>query len=194
MDVFDSPEKVVLFLLLFLPGFISMKVYEMFTPWGKIDFTKKWMEAVVYSSLNFIALSWFIVFVQTCTCLSKTLYFIDLILIGVIFPALWGYLYFRLSRTETFAKYIKSPYPTSWDYFFNKKEYCWVILHLKNGEKIGGKFYEKSYASAHPDKEQIYLEEVWELDKDTDEFIGPFIGTKGMLISNDEISYIEFFE
>lgn len=202
MEVFDSPEKLsslenlIIFILFFLPGFIMMKVYEMFTPWGKIDFTKRWMEAIAYSTLNFIFFSWLIVIIHTndFPANHKIWYSILLILIGVIAPVLWGFLYFRLSRTKKFEEFTKSPYPSCWDYFFSKGENFWVILHLKNGEKIGGRFDTKSYASAYPTKEQIYLEEVWELDKDTDEFIEPYFGTKGMLISNDEITYIEFFK
>jgi hypothetical protein len=196
MNPLDSPEKLILFLLFFLPGFITLKIYEMFTPWGKIDFTKRWLEAIAYSALNFIALSWLIAIVITNKFSEnhEVLYPVLLILIGIICPALWGFLYFKLSRTKKFAKYTKSPFPSCWDFFFSRKDHCWVILHLKDGKKVGGKFDTDSYASAYPDKEQIYLEEVWELNQKTDEFIFPHKDSKGLLISNEEIKFVEFIK
>ena len=193
---FEELDKLLLFLLFFVPGFITMKAYEMFTPWGKIDFSKRWLEAVAYSALNFIALSWLIFIVHNNKFFtnSKFWYTIGIIVIGIIFLALWGYLFFRVTRAKTFEKYTKSPYPTCWDMFFSSKESYWVILHLKNGEKVGGKYDSESYATAFPTKEQIYLEEVWKLDEETDEFIGPYDDSKGILISNDEIQYLEFFK
>ena len=40
-----------------------------------------------------------------------------------------------------------------------------MIIHLKDGRRIGGRFDENSSASSFPAKEQIYIEEVWELDE-----------------------------
>ena len=53
-----------------------------------------------------------------------------------------------------------------WDYVFSRRQAYWVIVHLRDGRKIGGRFDRKSFASSYPADEQIYIEEVWRLDED----------------------------
>jgi hypothetical protein len=81
----------------------------------------------------------------------------------------------------------------SWDYVFGKRNPFWIIVHLKNGQKIGGFFGDESFASSNPADEQIYLEEVWVLDDDG-RFLSPAEGSRGIIIMNDEIRAVEFFE
>ncbi len=68
-----------------------------------------------------------------------------------------------------------------------------MIVHLKDGRKIGGKYDENSFASSSPAEEQIYLEEVWRLDK-KGAFIEPTERSKGMIIFKEEILSVEFFK
>ena len=57
MDIW-SAGKLALFLIFFLPGFISMKIYDLLVPGEPRDFTKSLLEAISYSTLNFAALFW----------------------------------------------------------------------------------------------------------------------------------------
>jgi len=63
---------------------------------------------------------------------------------------------------------------------------------LKDGRKIGGKYHKNSFTSSYPVEEQIYLEEVWELDENED-FKRVIDRTEGMIISRDEILSVELF-
>jgi hypothetical protein len=67
-----------------------------------------------------------------------------------------------------------------------------VIINLKNGEKIGGVYGPNSFASSFPRKEQVYLEQLWQVDKNG-KFIQAMIQTNGVLVSIDEIKTIEFY-
>ena len=46
-------DKVLLFLVLVLPGFVSIKVYSNLIASDKIDFSKSIIEAICFSALNF---------------------------------------------------------------------------------------------------------------------------------------------
>ena len=56
-----------------------------------------------------------------------------------------------------------------------------------------GRFDTNSFASSYPAKEQIYLEEVWELGEKGN-FVKRIDRSKGIVILGDEIVAIEFFE
>ena len=64
MDIWNV-DKLTLFLIFFLPGFISMKVYGLMVPGEPRDFSKSVLEAISYSTLNFAVLFWLIIFIHT---------------------------------------------------------------------------------------------------------------------------------
>ena len=86
-----------------------------------------------------------------------------MIMVGV--SACWPFLFLRLSTWRPIAKHLLHPIRKPWDYVFGKREPFWIIVHLQNGQKIGGRFGIGSFASSDPAHEQIYLEEVWVLDE-----------------------------
>ena len=89
-------------------------------------------------------------------------------------------------------RHLVSPWSTPWDYFFSKRQGRWVIVHPKDGRRIGGAYGGKSYVSSSPAEEQIYLEEVWTLGENG-EFLGPVESTAGIIIFHDQILAVEFF-
>ncbi len=58
---------------------------------------------------------------------------------------------------------------------------------------IGGFFGEGSYATAYPDEGNIYLKAVYNMNNDGT-FSDPVELTKGLLITKDQYTYIEFFD
>jgi len=52
MDIFDS-ETLRMIVIFFVPGFISMKVYDLCFPSERRDFSKSVLEAVSFSFINF---------------------------------------------------------------------------------------------------------------------------------------------
>ena len=193
MDIWDI-DKLFLFLVFILPGFISLVVYDFLIPSIKRDFSKSIIEIICFSTLNFIVLSILIYvnyqydFYHSCLFL----FFPSLLIIFLVMPALWPIIFIKISNTELFKKYFIHPIAKPWDYFFGKKEAAWVIVHLKNGKMIGGLYSKDSFASSYPDKEQIYLEEVWRVDNNG-AFISKVDRTKGIVIIGEDISSIEFF-
>ena len=194
MDIWQI-DKLALFLVFFIPGFISIRIYDLLVPSERRDFSKYLFEAIGYSSLNFAALLWLIILIHSENFYvhCKILYFIFLFIIIFIIPILWPILFLKLSTWTPIARYIIHPIQKPWDYIFGKKEAFWVIIHLKNGRKIGGRYDTNSFSSSYPSEEQIYLEELWKLDENGI-FIESIERSKGIIVSSNDILSIEFFK
>lgn len=194
MDIWQT-DKLILFLIFFIPGFVSLKIYDLLIPGQQRDFSKSLVEVVGYSALNYAALSWLIIWLYSGNFYQeKRVWFIvSVVFIVLIVPAVWPVLFTRLWKWRPIARYIVHPIKKPWDYIFGKREPYWVIVHLKDGRKIGGKFGEESFASSFPAEEQIYMEEVWELDEEG-KFKIPIERSAGIIVLADEISSIELFK
>lgn len=192
MEIFNF-DKYVFFAVLFLPGFISIKVYDLLIANERRDFSKSLFEVIAYSTLNFALLSWLIWPLLTANVYTLHPVWLGLaaLFILLIFPAIWPVLYIKLIQSRWLAQYIVDPVRRPWDWFFNQQQPVWVIVTLTDGRKIGGLFAENSYASSFPLPEQIYLEEIWRLDENG-QFIEAIKGTKGVIIIGKDISTVEF--
>ena len=51
--LFENQGTLGLFLIFFIPGFITLKVYDLLIPGEPRDFSKSLFDAIAYSSLNF---------------------------------------------------------------------------------------------------------------------------------------------
>jgi len=193
-DIFEI-NKIILFIIFFVPGFISMKVYHLLIASERINFSESFSEAIGFSSINFAAFSWLIIIINRNSFYKNyfTWYLIIVLFIIFVAPIIWTILYVKVAKSKKFRKYILSPIKNPWDYFFEQKKSCWVVVNLKNGEKIGGVYSDNSFSSAFPNKEQIYLEELWLLNVKGD-FIRKKNRTKGILILGDDIKSIEFYK
>jgi len=85
-----------------------------------------------------------------------------------------------------------NPTKSAWDSFFSNRESYYVIVTLKNGRKIGGKYGKNSFSSTYPNPEELYLEELWKLNENGG-FESKESQTEGILITEQEISTIEFY-
>lgn len=193
MELFTF-NNMIFFILFFIPGFISMKVYHLLIASGNTDFSKSITEVIAFSSINYASLSWLIIIVYKNDVYANHFYLFISISFFIIFiaPILWTILYVRLAKSKFLGKYILSPIKEPWDFFFEKRKSCWVIVNLNSGERIGGVYSDKSYSSAFPNKYQLYLEELWEVDTEG-YFIQRKERTNGIIIFGDEIKSLEFY-
>lgn len=194
MDAWE-PDKLLLFLTVFLPGFLSLKVWDLLVPAEQRDFSKSFFDAIAYSTLNFAAFSWLFLpkLTQPQSLLSQSPQGVAiLVLVFLIAPMSWPVFVRWLLTSPFLAHFVVSPIKRPWDYVFGKREAYWVIVHLKNGEAVGGKFDRSSFASSYPMEEQVYIEELWELDANL-QFVQPIDRSKGAILFKSEIKAIEFF-
>ena len=194
MNPFDS-DTIRLILIFFVPGFVSMKVYDLYVPSERRDFSKSLMEAVSFSCINFAILYWAIVTIHSNNFPSEHPLWYYLSSVAILFgaPIVWPILYSWIMRLGFFAKRTINPIPKPWDYFFSKRESFWLIIHLKDGRRIGGRYDTGSFASSYPADEQIYLEEVWRLNR-KGRFMEKVPSSRGLIISRQDYEAIEFFE
>lgn len=193
MDIWQI-DKLILFIIFFIPGFISIKIYDLLIPSEKRDFSKSIFEVLGFSAINFAALSWLIILIHSGDFYRfyRVWYFLALLIIIFIIPILWPIFLFKVLSWSPISKRVIHPVLKPWDYIFKKRNAYWIIIHLQDGRKIGGKYDHKSFASSYPAEEQIYLEEVWELDKKST-FIKKIDRSNGIIILGKDISSIEFF-
>jgi len=177
-----------------VPGYIYLKSYRLFIAEIKTDFSKDLYEAIGFSFLNAI------VFAYPLYCIHETnlilsnpfWYFLILAFIIVIAPLLWALLFHLVSKKKWFSKFMISPTKSAWDSFFSQRECYYCIVTLKSGRKIGGKYGLRSFSSTYPNPKEIYLEEVWKLNKKGG-FKKKVKQSEGILITDNEIQTIDFF-
>lgn len=148
-------DKFFLFLIFFVPGFISIKIYDLLVLADRRDISKSMLEAIGYSCINYGSLSWLIILVHSNNFpeIYRAIYYSIIFLIFFIFPIIWPILLLRLLTWRPITKYFNSPIPKPWDYIFLKRESFWIIVHLKDGRKIGGMYDHDSFASLYPIEE-----------------------------------------
>ncbi len=191
MDIWTA-EKLPLFLVFIVPGFVSLKVWDLLVPGERRGLDNSLIDLVAYSALNFAALVWLIAPLLGRQ-LSQTASYLTVAAVFLVFPALWPVFWNWLRTRQWLRRYVMHPMARPWDYVFSKREPAWVIVHLKDGSVIGGRYDASSFASSWPAPEQLYLEELWELDAHRD-FIRAIVRSRGAIILGADIRAIEFFE
>lgn len=187
-------DKLLLFIAFVIPGFVSLKAYELFFPSQYKDSSKQIVDAITYSCINYALLFWLITYVERSSAKESSgfLYFLFYIFVLFLAPILWVWLWKIIRENERFQDSVPHPMEKPWDYVFGKREPYWVIVTLKNGSKIAGSYDSASFASSAPAEEQLYLEEAWEMNDDGG-FERPRESTKGIIILASEMVSIEYF-
>lgn len=189
-----SADKLVLFIAFVVPGFVSIKTYELLSSGGAKEPASQIVDAVAYSSVNYALLLWPIFEVESHNVreTSPTWYILFYVFVLLVAPISWAALLCKLRETQFLQRSLPHPTARPWDYVFSQRTPHWVIVTLKDGKKIAGKFDSRSFASSAPSSEQLYLEETWVLN-DAGGFERPRVGSAGILILSTEIASVELF-
>lgn len=194
MDIWQS-DKLAMFLLFVVPGFISIKCYQLAFPGTVRATSEQLIDAVAYSSINYALLFVPFMLVKKLALASSypLVYYLFYFFAIFVAPILWV-LIWKLMRASSFMQRT-APHPTAkpWDFVFQKRKWYWVKVTLANGTVIGGRYAGNSFASSAPAPEQMYLEECWVLGE-KGQFFRKKNQTAGVLILSKEISHIELRE
>lgn len=193
MDIWNA-DKLLLFIAFVIPGFVSLKTYGLLFPAAPKESDKQLVDAVAYSSANYALLLWPMYEIEThgIRASHPTAYILFYVFVLFVAPVAWVCLIKKLRTTEFFQKDMPHPTSRPWDYFFSQRIPCWVIVTLKDGKQIGGRFDSASFASSAPSPEQIFLQETWVLNS-AGGFERRRSETAGILILSGEIMTVEFF-
>jgi hypothetical protein len=192
MDIWEI-DKLVLFIAFVIPGFLSIKFYQLIFPGTVRSASDQLIDAIAYSCINYALLFWAVVYVEGSGLMSvhPSLYYLFYVFVLFISPFLLVLAWKWLRTHERFKG--SAPHPTAkpWDYVFESSKPYWIVIYLKSGKMVGGKYSGKSFASSYPVEEQIYLEEAWIV---TPEGVleRPIKRSAGVLVMASEISYLEF--
>ena len=188
-------DNFQLFFIFVVPGFIAMKTYGLLYPSSYVDTSKQIVDAISYSCLNY-AIWLFPIYLFESYMDNDPypyLYWLFYIFVLFIFPVILAISWGRIRQHSLINKFVPHPMHKAWDFIFSQSYVYWVIVNLKNGEKIAGKYGYGSCASRAPAEEQIYLEEEWLLNEKGG-FDRPVEQTSGVLITSSDIISIEFFD
>ncbi|MES2403550.1 MAG: DUF6338 family protein [Pseudomonadota bacterium] len=193
MDIWNI-NALALFIAFVIPGFISLKTYQLLFPSESRGSDKLLIDAIAYSSINYAILLWPIYAIEThnVRVLHPTAYVLFYVFALLIAPVIWIFLFKRIRTTQIAQKSVPHPIARPWDYVFGQRRPHWIVVTLKSGRSVGGRYDASSFASSAPAPEQLYLEEHWVLNEDGG-FERPRAETNGILILSSEIATVEFF-
>ena len=193
MDIWQS-DKLILFLLFVIPGFISLKFYELVIPNEHKDSSKQIIDAIAYSCINYAILLIPIIHIETMRKSNEVNlfeYYLFYLFVFIVAPIIWVLIFKWLREKEFFQKIAPHPTLKPWDYVFQQRKPYWIKITLKNGQIVGGKYSINSFASSSPAKEQIYLEESWIINEKGG-FERKKNDSEGIIVMGDQILLIEF--
>lgn len=195
MDIWEA-NKLVLFIAFVVPGFISLKTYALLFPRAPRSSAEQLIDAVAYSSINYALLLFPIYEIERHDVRSThpTLYALFYVLVFLVAPIFWACALRKLRTTDLLQGFMPHPTEKPWDYFFLKrrKEHFWVIVTMKDGKQIAGKYGAGSFSTNAPAQEQLYLSETWVLNA-AGGFDRPRIDSAGIMILSADIVTVEFF-
>lgn len=171
-----------------------MHVYRILMPAKDFDWKEALIGGLFYSTVNFGVLLPLLVFLHRNEFPIHHPYWhaFAMMLVILIAPVFWPLLWSKVIRNKNLMKHFHLPYPTAWDYFFDQRKPAFVLIHLKNGRKIGGYYGPNSYATSFPRDGDIFMEAAIRVNG-----IGNFEkiveNTMGVLIRKDEYELLEFF-
>ena len=193
MDIWDE-NKLLIFIAFVIPGFISIKIYNLLFPGVARSSSEQVIDAVAYSCITYAVMLWPIyeVEVRNYRKLHPTFYVGFYVAVLLFVPITLALVLRFIRQLSVVQRLVPHPTARPWDYVFGKRRSYWVIVTLKDEKRIAGKYCRNSFSSSAPAPEQIYLEEAWVLNDDGG-FERKRTESAGILILSTEILTIEFF-
>lgn len=139
MDIFES-GKLVLFIIFVIPGFVSIKAYELFFPASSKEAADRIVDAIAYSCVNYSFLFLPIYLVEKNNISSNHFVFYLIFYVFVIlgFPVLMAYAWKKMRESKLFQRNMAHPTEKPWDFVFSQRKSYWMKITLNDGRVIGG--------------------------------------------------------
>ena len=190
-----TTSNLILFAAFVVPGFISMCIYGLLQPDDRFSLAESVLEAITFGIVNFAVMFWAISLLRNEEFASSSTVgaYILVVLVFFVAPVIWALLLYAILRILARRGWILRRHKTSWDDYFVRKERCWIIVHLKDGRRIGGWYGKNSYASLYPNSGHLYLEELRSLDE-SGVFQDKVPRSKGIVLRPEDYQFIEIFQ
>ncbi|MHB9291197.1 hypothetical protein Holit_00269 [Hollandina sp. SP2] len=179
-----TTDNVEMLLFFVAPGFISLKVWGLLNRSPRFRLSESLLEAVIFSSINAL------VFLRLFDTLKRVHTIVAYVVVFLIFPVIWPWMFWKFSQIPFFKTRLT---PTAWNHYFINAEACFILLHLKAGKLVGGMYRKGSFASSYPEKPDLYISELWQVDEEG-HFQIPIENSGGLLVNFEEVAFMEFFK
>ena len=185
-----------------IPGSIVTSITRRVIPKGENEYNTKILEYFIYSFFNFFIWSILIYNIYSnIDCWKEHYVLLWLMMFIIIFlsPTVIALVIIFIAQKDVIKKICThfnlasvDTEPSAWDFKF--KNICseWVIVTLKDDNIIAGFLGSDSYISQNEKERDIYINEVFEIDKNNKWTKKK--NTDGILIKAEEIKSIEFFK
>jgi hypothetical protein len=189
-----SFSNAVLFLLIVFPGLISARVYRLVMPARELQWGDSILEGLFYSAINFVLglplMWWLLVGYEPLDHPAR--YLIAGILVLLVGPIAWPLVLVSVLRAKWVTRRIQAPFPSAWDFFFDRRRPVFALVHLSDGDIVAGYWGADSYAGSFPNDGDVYFEAVYSMNTGRPGSPVPF--TRGMIIRKDQYRYIELLD
>ena len=189
-----TPVQFWALIVLFLPGFVSLKVDRLIQPASPTAVGEMVIEAFAYSLINAGLLGWAVLRASELTKTSPDYVvlaaYAALICVGG--PTLWPIIFRIIQRWAAGKGWVLGQDRFAFDFAFRGPRTRWVIVHLNDGGLVGGYFGLKSYATVEPETGHLYIEELWRLDG-SGQFVAAIAGSRGAIFRPTDYIWIEMF-
>ncbi len=172
----NSAEAIFYTLCFLVPGFIWRSVLERIIPVRSRKKQNAFLEYFALSSLNFGIWSFLIFYMMNsgftdqhqviAAILGFTFIFVSPVFLGVLHGSLERWSWAR-NKLSNIGIPFSSAIPTSWDFVFNSNKKAWIIITLDDYSTVAGRFGKHSFASDEPGNRDLFVEEVWIQDSES---------------------------
>ncbi len=193
MELIDQ-NKLAFFIIFILPGLMSMKTYSLICPHQGLDFNQKILDALTYSCILLAINFGLVVYVEKNDFFNQHIvgYSLAYLWVLAISPIILAIVWHKIRSWKWLQKHVQHPTALAWDFVFQNRPECVVIVTLTDGRKIYGHYGAGSFVTGYPYEPQIYLSQQWHTNADGG-FDRPYNGSEGILIVSKDIISIEFF-
>lgn len=195
MDFLD-PTKLTTFVSALAPGFLIMFVRSQFNAGKPPNFQDRAVTYAAISSIYFaISIPLFAYLRDQHRLLPLASQFFEYF----VLPIGVGLILALLTTRRTFDRWWQRiglqpihHIPSAWDYLFGGlTEASWIIVTLKDGGSVAGKYGAGSFASSDGGERDLYISEVWDVSEQGD-WAKP-TSPKGVLLCGRDIRSVEIF-
>lgn len=191
--------EILFYIILFVfPGLIIERIISLFIPQEKLEGERKTLQFISYSIINYVFFAYIFYLISKIKCEEiLIIVFLSTIILSSI---LTGLVISFLKRGEVIRKIlerfniflsINNRIPTAWQSIFYNIEECYVKIVLKDGNIIRGYLNENSYLSSNEDYKDLYLDNIYTLNKENEWIEVP---NRGVWINPSEIISIEIYK
>ena len=197
LELLIQQGDLVRFVVFVVPGFIAWRTYQWRRPQGEQKAADAIVDIVAFSvvtSLLWYRTKWV---AWPETGIGALLFALQVF----ITPIAVALAYQWIVEFCAERNWITSPHPRAWDFIFNSLAYrkkgigengLFLVVTLKNGDKVAGVFSEPGFASLWPYNRDLLLGPVWQMEEGRPARV--VAGSIGLYVDSARIETIEVFD